>query len=202
MSASQTGFRGHEPGRRLFGPADPDEHVARTVEEITQLEGRDRVAMGWSDHVANGITAFSGSMLFVWLHVVWFVAWILLNIPGLETPEFDPFPFGFLTMVVSLEAIFLSTFVLISQNRQSIRADRRSKVDLQVNLIAEQEVTKLIQLVAEIHDHLGLQHHPDHEVQAMRRPTYVKELADAADQTEEQRDPEGAEDPQSAADTE
>jgi hypothetical protein len=71
-----------------------------------------------------------------------------------------------------------------------------------VNLISEQEVTKLVQLVAEIHDHLGLQEHADHEVQAMSHPTYVKDLADAADRAEEEQDPEAARGPESAADTE
>ena len=189
------------PGAEQRPGSEADQQVARSVKEITTLEGRDRVDMNWSDHVANSVTALSGSMLFVWLHIAWFAVWIILNLPGVGL-QFDAFPFGFLTMIVSLEAIFLSTFVLISQNRQSIRADRRAKVDLQVNLIAEQEVTKLVQLVAEIHDHLGLQDQPDEEVRAMRHPTYVKDLADAADRADEAQDPEGSGDPQSAADTE
>ncbi len=188
------------PASTLLSASPLGEHVARSVEEITRLEGRDEIQMGWSDHLANTVTALSGSMLFVWLHIAWFAAWIVMNTPGLGL-RFDPFPFGFLTMVVSLEAIFLSTFVLISQNRQAIRADRRAKVDLQVNLIAEQEVTKLIQLVAAIHDHLGLRNEPDQELKAMTNPTYVEDLADAADRAEDKQDPGSTADPSIAAGT-
>ncbi len=112
--------------------------------------------------LASKITSFSGSMLYVWLHVAWFAIWILLNIAYFVFEPFDPYPFGLLTMVVSLEAIFLSTFVLITQNRQAVAADRRAKVDLQINMIAEREVTKLIEMVSHIHKHLGIDQ-PEHD---------------------------------------
>src|SRR4029078_3670962 len=102
-ATGQAPIAGHE--RQRHGAASHDEHVQHTVEQITRLEGRDKLEMRWSDHVANAVTAFSGSMLFVWLHIVWFAAWVGLNLPG--ALEFDEFPFGFLTMIVSLEAIFL-----------------------------------------------------------------------------------------------
>jgi uncharacterized membrane protein len=87
---------------------------------------------------ADRITEFAGSMRFVYIHAVWFGIWVLLNI-GLAGAgwEFDEFPFGLLTMIVSLEAIFLATFVMISQNRQSQRSDLRSEIDFETNLRAE-----------------------------------------------------------------
>jgi uncharacterized membrane protein len=86
------------------------------------------------DRVSDKITAFAGSMAFVYLHVVWFAVWIVLN----ETPwKFDPYPFGLLTLVVSLEAIFLSTFVMISQNRESALSDARDEVDFETNVLSE-----------------------------------------------------------------
>jgi uncharacterized membrane protein len=90
------------------------------------------------DRAADAMTAFSGSMIFVYLHVVWFGAWLLCN-EGVfgKSLVFDPFPFGLLTLIVSLEAIFLSTFVLISQNRQQARADRRSQSDYENDIRAE-----------------------------------------------------------------
>jgi uncharacterized membrane protein len=106
-------------------------------------------------------------------------------------------------MIVSLEAIFLSTFVLITQNRQAIAADRRAKVDLQVDLIAEREITKLMEMVAHLHEHLGhgnAKHDP--EFADMVRPTHVEKLAEAVDEAERQRDPEGHDKPESAVDTE
>ena len=191
-------------GNGRTAPSDAAGHsqVQHTVAEIVKLEQRDRLAMSWSDHLANWTTAFSGSMLFVGLHVVWFALWVLINLGWLGIEPFDPFPFGLLTMVVSLEAIFLSTFVLISQNRQALQADRRAKVDLQVNLIAEQEVTKVMQMVAEIHDHLGIRHARDPELYEMQQPTRVTRLMDAIDAAEQQLDPEGAKGPDSAVDTE
>ncbi|MFN8555924.1 MAG: DUF1003 domain-containing protein [Dehalococcoidia bacterium] len=154
---------------------------------------------------ADLITVFSGSMLFVWLHVLWFGGWILVNIGVLPVRPFDPFPFGLLTMIVSLEAIFLSTFVLISQNRQALQADRRQKITMQVDILAEQEVTKLLRMVREIHDHLGIPGAVDPEVQHMARATHIDRLAEAldeAEQREQEIDPRGAAGPRSAVDTE
>jgi len=97
-----------------------------------------RALLRTQDRVADQVTAFAGSLNFVYLHSVWFGIWILLNV-GLfgVTIEFDKFPFGLLTMIVSLEAIFLSTFVMVSQNRQAARADVRSELDFETNLRAE-----------------------------------------------------------------
>lgn len=90
------------------------------------------------DRAADKITAFAGSLNFVYLHTVWFGIWILINV-GLigAAAKFDKFPFGLLTMIVSLEAIFLSTFVMVSQNRQAARADIRSQLDFENNLRGE-----------------------------------------------------------------
>jgi uncharacterized membrane protein len=90
------------------------------------------------DHTADGVTNFAGSMRFVYIHIAWFGVWIALNV-GLYgiNREFDKFPFGLLTMIVSLEAIFLSTFVMISQNRQAARSDLRSQLDFENNIRGE-----------------------------------------------------------------
>ena len=86
------------------------------------------------ERAADQITKFSGSMLFVYLHVFWFTIWIVLSV---TLWPFDPFPFGLLTLIVSLEAIFLSTFVLLSQNRESARQDLRSEIDFETNVLSE-----------------------------------------------------------------
>jgi uncharacterized membrane protein len=90
------------------------------------------------DRIADRITAFAGSLSFVYIHSVWFFVWIVVNI-GLfgAAAKFDKFPFGLLTMIVSLEAIFLATFVMVSQNRQAARADIRSELDFETNLRSE-----------------------------------------------------------------
>ena len=90
------------------------------------------------DRAADRITAFAGSLNFVYIHSIWFGIWVVLNAGILGASlEFDKFPFGLLTMIVSLEAIFLSTFVMVSQNRQSARADIRSELDFETNLRSE-----------------------------------------------------------------
>lgn len=90
------------------------------------------------DRVADKITAFAGSLNFVYIHTVWFGIWVLINVGIIGASlEFDKFPFGLLTMIVSLEAIFLSTFVMVSQNRQSARADIRAQLDFETNLRSE-----------------------------------------------------------------
>jgi uncharacterized membrane protein len=90
------------------------------------------------DRISDRITAFAGSLRFVYIHAVWFAIWIAINVGALGTSrEFDKFPFGLLTMVVSLEAIFLATFVMVTQNRQGRRADIRSDLDFETNLRSE-----------------------------------------------------------------
>ncbi|MFI6461662.1 DUF1003 domain-containing protein [Streptomyces sp. NPDC050528] len=93
---------------------------------------------GTQDRVADAITAFAGTMLFVYLHAFWFAVWIALN-EGLlgQAGIFDPYPYGLLTMIVSLEAIFLSTFVMVSQNRQAARENVRADLDFETNLRSE-----------------------------------------------------------------
>jgi len=114
---------------------DATQHHPKIRDERVVLERRIKHRQ---DRIADGMTAFSGSMAFVYLHAGWFVLWLLLNL-GLfgSAAVFDPFPFGLLTLIVSLEAIFLSTFVLISQNRQGGRADVRSELDYETNVRSE-----------------------------------------------------------------
>jgi uncharacterized membrane protein len=93
---------------------------------------------GGQDRIADGVTRLAGSMSFVYMHVVWFTAWIVANVGLLGSAlVFDEFPFGLLTMIVSLEAIFLSTFVMISQNREAARAEVRANLDFETNVTAE-----------------------------------------------------------------
>jgi uncharacterized membrane protein len=107
------------------------------------------------DRAADKVTDFAGSLKFVYLHSVWFAIWVLCGVgafgPGLK---FDPFPFGLLTMVVSLEAIFLSTFVMVSQNRQSARADLRAQLDFETNLRAEIWAIHIGAVLGIDHDHV------------------------------------------------
>ena len=107
------------------------------------------------DRAADRVTGFAGSLKFVYLHSVWFAIWVLCGIGIFGAAlKFDPFPFGLLTMVVSLEAIFLSTFVMVSQNRQSARADLRAKLDFETNLRAEIWAIHIGAVLGIDHDHV------------------------------------------------
>jgi uncharacterized membrane protein len=107
------------------------------------------------DRVADKVTDFAGSLRFVYLHSIWFGVWVLLNVGLLGAAlKFDPFPFGLLTMIVSLEAIFLSTFVMVSQNRQSARADLRARLDFETNLRAEIWAVHIGAVLGIDHDHV------------------------------------------------
>ena len=100
------------------------DHVTKTIADILKLESQERTL---SERIAERIATFTGSMLFTWLHVVWFSLWIAFNIPWLGFQPIDPFPFTLLTMIVSLEAIFLSAFILMSENRQGRQADNQKE---------------------------------------------------------------------------
>jgi uncharacterized membrane protein len=120
------------------------------------------MASGKEDKLANAITAFTGSMRFVYVHLALYGGWILSNLlPGL--PHFDP-TFVILAMAASVEAIFLSTFVLISQNRAMAATDKRDDLDLHINLLAEHELTKLIVMVAAIAEKLQVRTGAEQEI--------------------------------------
>ena len=126
-------------GRRLRVSAERLRHTASRNVNVEAEDNRTTV-----QKAADWIADFSGSIPFLMLHLAFFAAWILLNVPGIPgAPMFDPFPFGLLTMAVSLEAIFLSVFVLLSQNRQAAKDRIRADVEYEVNIKAEMEVAHL-----------------------------------------------------------
>ena len=157
------------------------DHVTKTNEDFLKLESLDGTAT-----IAEGIATFTGSIFFVCLHVVWFALWIIFNLPWWGFEPLDPFPFTFLTLIVSLEAIFLSAFILMSENRQGRLADRRARVNLQVDMIAEREITKLLELVTDIHSRLGIQKAADVELESMQKETDIEQLTQAAKTAEAQ----------------
>ena len=140
-------------------PSNPalSDVVERNIRTILRLRATLSANRTAQDRIADAITAVSGRLAFVYIHMLWFGGWILLNTGWFGVKVFDPFPYGLLTMVVSLEAIFLSTFVLISQNRLSEEADRRADLDLHVGLLTEVELTKLLKMMHAVHDKLGIE---------------------------------------------
>lgn len=149
------------------------------IETVVRMEEQYLAERSRADRMAEGVTRFVGSGRFVLLHLLFFVAWMLVNgglVPGV-TP-FDPYPFVLLTLFVSAEAVLLSTFVLITQNRMSRRADHRDHLTLQVDLLAEQEITKILQLQQLICERLGIHGAArGPEVEELSRDTAVDHLA-------------------------
>ncbi|MDQ3089626.1 MAG: DUF1003 domain-containing protein [bacterium] len=131
----------------------------------------------WTIKFADFLTESFGTVLFLNVNAIIFFVWIVINL-GLfkSTNVFDPFPFGLLTMIVSLEAIFLSIIVLISQNRATKIADERQEMDFLINVRAEEEITRMINMLDEVHDHLGLKKEDDLELAGMKLKTNITEL--------------------------
>lgn len=151
-------------GKKNHLTAVVDRNIKTLLEVQRQLERTGSLG----ERLADWITGFCGSMPYVYIHVAWFTVWIAWNTEMLGLKPFDPFPFGLLTMIVSLEAIFLSTFVLINQNRMRRATDERADLDLQINLLAEYEITKVLNLVDGIADHLGIQAGQDEELEDLK----------------------------------
>ena len=129
------------------------ERNIRTIIRLRLKAARERTV---HDRIADTITSFSGRMGFVYVHIVWFGLWLLLNTGRVGVRAFDPFPYGLLTMIVSLEAIFLSTVVLISQNRLSGELERRADLDLHIGLLTEHELTRVLQMLDAIQRKMGI----------------------------------------------
>jgi uncharacterized membrane protein len=182
---ADNGRRGTPPVERGGGRSrvvTVEELTGRNVELVAQLEQAAKAKRTVVDRIVDVITAFCGSIAFVWLHLLWFGGWILPNLmPGIH--HWDPFPFGLLTMVVSLEAILLSTFILITQNRQAQLAERRNHLDLQINLLSEQENTKMLTLLHAIARKLEVEGCDDREITLLKRDVPVARVAKQIERT-------------------
>lgn len=150
--------------------------IERNIRTIIDLRVKAQNRRGVQDVIADAITAFSGRMIFVYVHIVWFAVWIILNTGLVGIAAFDPFPYGLLTMIVSLEAIFLSTFVLISQNRISEESERRADLNLQIGLLAEHELTRVLQMLDAIQAKMGIENDEDSELADLEMDTKPEDV--------------------------
>ena len=155
-----------------------NETLRANIARLRARDAADRANAPLSARLASAITDLAGSMTFVAIHAVAYGAWIAVNlgwVPGV--PRFDP-SFVVLAMEASVEAIFLSTFVLITQNRMAAEAERRASLDLHINLLAEHELTKLADLVARMAAHMGVEVH-DPEFQEVRQDVRPERVLNA-----------------------
>lgn len=172
---------------RSYRQAVSSEELLRTnVQAIHDLDRKASAPRTLTDRVAGAIETFASSPAFIWLHVVWFAVWIGLNVLPVG-PHFDAFPFTFLTLVVSLEAIFLSAFILMSQNLSAKMSERRDQLDLQINLLSEQENTKMLQLLSSIAQAVGAQDTGDPTIEALEEATRPEKLAEQIEAVMEEK---------------
>ena len=169
-------------------PSPTPENLApvldRNIEALRARRAAEEVNATREERIAEAITRFSGSMRFVYLHLAVYGFWIVANLGWIPVvPRWDP-TFVVLAMAASVEAIFLSTFVLISQNRMAAAADKRADLDLQVNLLAEHEVTRLIELVSKMADRLGVD--GGHELEELKRDVAPEAVLDKIEASKEE----------------
>ncbi len=173
------------PGQHPHQSADfcADDLTRENVQSMRRVEEAALANRSRADRMAAFIAGFCGSMSFVWIHVVAFSIWIAFNtLPGVH--HFDPYPFTFLTLVVSLEAIFLSSFILISQNYELRISDRRNQLDLQINLLTEQENTKMLQLLERIARKVGVDDPADTDLRVLKEDTDPEKLINQIEQAQ------------------
>jgi uncharacterized membrane protein len=161
------------------GPTNPAPQLLN-VQAIADFDLSARRQRSRIESLTDRISAASSHPFFVLIHLLWFSVWVGLNV---IRPAFDPFPFSLLTLVVSLEAIVLSGFLLMAQNLMTRQADRRAQLDLQINLLAEQELTAILKLLCQVAERVGIDIGNDPKLAQFRASTDVQELGTLIDAT-------------------
>jgi uncharacterized membrane protein len=161
--------------------------LERNIATLVARRRAEEARKSLQDQVADKITRFTGSMTFVYLHILFFGTWILVNLGWTPLPQFDP-SFVVLAMVASVEAIFLSTFVLISQNRMAALSDKRNDLDLQISLLAEHEVTRILELVIRLAHRLDVEQAHAPELQALTKDVRPEAVLDRLEEHTQQED--------------
>lgn len=178
----QTNRSGEQNTRTNFGrpPESSELHsvLARNIRLLEDRRAREKASATFEERIAGAITRFAGSMRFVYLHVFILTLWIFANLGHLPgVPKFDP-SFVILAVAASVEAIFLSTFILITQNQMSAAADKRAELDLQITLLTEHEITKLAALLSAIAQRLGVETDVDAEVEELKQDVAPEAVLD------------------------
>lgn len=152
--------------------------AADNIRAIVELERQARRAASFSERLGQRLSDLIGTLTFVWAHLLALAAWMSWNAWAPQPLRFDPYPFGLLTFIVSLEGVLIATFVLIAQNRMSRQSDERDHLTLQVNLLAEQEMTTVLRMLRRVCDRLGIESESGEtdRVERLERETDVREL--------------------------
>jgi len=172
----------HAAPDRPSQPNSAADLTRRNVERVMALESSEHDKATTADLVADAIAAFSGSIGFAWTTVVLIGGWIAANLVLPAHDRVDPFPFPLLTLVLSVEAIFLSIFILMSQNRAAKVSDKRGHLDLQLNMLTEQENTKMLRMLEDIGRVVGAEFCSGPEVEVLAEATEPEALSRQIDQ--------------------
>lgn len=154
--------------------------VERNIQQLIKLRQQEEKKKTSDQHIADKITMFAGSMAFVYIHLVLFGIWILWNTGSIHLTPVDP-SFTGLMLLASVEAIFLSTFVLIRQNRMNLLAEKRANLDLHVSLLAEHEITRLMTVVTAIAEKLDIKEAEDPEFDELKQDVRPEEVLETID---------------------
>ena len=168
MSSTPNKPLGRTPTVQPPQPGGLASALERNIEALAERRREEAASTPFQSRLADAITRFAGSMTFVAVHAALVIAWVVVNMRVTPLPAFDP-TFVILATVASVEAIFLSTFILISQNRAAVAADRRADLDLQIGLLSEHEITRLIELVTQIAHRLEIEEARNPELDELKR---------------------------------
>jgi len=150
------------------------ESARKNIETVVRLEQASMESRSLGERVSDVITRFIGTMSFAVFHLLLFGVWFSVNLGWTPFKPFDPFPFGILTLIVSAEGVLLAIFVLVSQNRMGRQANQRAHLNLQIDLLAEQETTQLLQKVQRLLEHFGIE--ADRAAEVLSQETQVEAL--------------------------
>lgn len=164
-----------------FDPEDdynPDlVHVLEdNIRTSFELQKKNRQRRSFEQRLSDRVTSIAGRFSFLYFHLVLIVFHILINSGWFGNQPYDPFPFSMLIGFVNIEVLFLSTFILISQNRDEAEADRRAELDLQMSMLNQYEITRILKMLDELEARLGIQNHDDLELQKLKEHVSQKDV--------------------------
>lgn len=158
---------------------DPSAVAQKNIRTVAELEREAARQRSFPERASEAVAAFMGSMKFVLGNAILVLVWVLVNVgfaPGIRV--FDPYPFGILVLLISTEAVFLALFVLISQNRMTREVNHRAHLDLQIGMLAEAEITKVLEMLHDLRQRMGFDPGiEDEELKRLAEPTHVPSLA-------------------------
>ncbi len=165
-------------------PQTVDELTQRNIDTIIALESATKAERTYTEHFAETVTRFCGSIRFIWVHLIWIGGWSVWNVlPKLKPWRFDAFPFFFLCFILAVEAICLASFILMNQRLEAKVSERRNHLDLQINLLSEQENTKMLQMLSQIAEVVGASIHSDPDIKVMQEAARPDKMLQQIDKT-------------------